>query len=195
MKKKVITLVMIILITAATPAHAYYTVKSGDNLWKISQSYRMKYSDILTLNPQLQNVNQIWIGQHINVKSQDTATDITDYAQSLQGITTYQYGGQNAPYVTDCSGWTQYIYKQFGVTLPRVSKQQANIGTSATFQNMKKGDLMFFSTASDKTVNHVGIYLGNGYWISNLSSKQNVAILSIYGSWTQKYFLWAQRVI
>lgn len=60
---------------------------------------------------------------------------------------------------------------------------------------MKKGDLMFFSTREDKVISHVGIYLGDNYWISNLSSKQNVTILSTWSNWTQRYFLWAQRVI
>jgi cell wall-associated NlpC family hydrolase len=60
---------------------------------------------------------------------------------------------------------------------------------------MKKADLMFFSTRADKVITHVGIYMGDGYWISNLSTKQDVEILSTWGNWTQKYFLWAQRVL
>lgn len=174
---------------------AAYTVKSGDTMWGISKQYSMNYNDILHLNPQLSNPSLINIGQKIVVRSGDKATDITDYAKALQSVTKYQYGGQNAPYVTDCSGWTQYIYKQFNINLPRVSKDQANVGTPITFKNMKKGDLMFFSTRPDKVISHVGIYLGNNQWISNLSTKQNVTVLSTYGTWTQQYFLWAQRVI
>ena len=83
----------------------------------------------------------------------------------------------------------------FGINLPRTSAEQATMGTPVTFDNMKKGDLMFFSTREDKEITHVGIYMGDDYWISNLNSEKDVEILSTWGTWTQKHFLWAQRVI
>lgn len=193
--KKLLLLIPIILMCSTTAANAAHTAKSGDTMWKISNEYNMKYSDLVSLNPQIKNTNSINIGDQIAVRSGDTVTDLTDYAKNLKSITTYQYGGQNAPYLTDCSGWTQHIYSKFGITIPRVSKYQANIGTPITFKNMKKGDLMFFSTREDKVIHHVGIYLGNGYWISNLNDSKDVTILSIWETWTQKYFLWATRVI
>lgn len=193
MKKLLLTLIILLLLP--TVASAEYYVKKGDTLWGISQKYNTSYSNLLSLNPHISNPNLINVGDYIVIPSGDKATDLTDYAKSLQGVTKYQYGGQNAPYVTDCSGWTQYIYGKFGITLPRVSRDQAKVGTPITFKNMKKGDLMFFSTRQDKVISHVGIYLGDNYWISNLSSKQNVTILSTWGTWTQQYFLWAQRVI
>lgn len=164
-------------------------------MWKISQKYNMSYSDLVSLNPQISNPALINVGQSVAVRSGDTATDLTDYAKNLQSVTSYLYGGNNPPYKTDCSGWTQHIYAKFGITLPRVSKQQANVGIPVTFQQLKKGDLMFFSSNSDKVINHVGIYLGNGYWISNLNSKYSVKIESVYSNYCQKYFLWGQRVI
>ena len=179
------------------PSHAMaaYTVKSGDTLWKISQQYNMSYTDLVSLNPQIKNANSIFVGQKIAVRSGDTATDLTDYAKNLQSITEYLYGGNNPPYKTDCSGWTQHIYSKFGVNIPRVSKSQANIGKPVTFQQLQKGDLMFFSTNADKTINQVGISLGNGQWISNLNSQYNVKIESVWSSYCQKYFLWGARVI
>lgn len=192
--KKLILLVSMLLILPTTASAQYY-VKNGDTMWKIAQNHNMNYSNLISLNPHIENPNLIHIGDYIIITSKDKATDLTDYAKSLQGVTKYVYGGQNPPYETDCSGWTQYIYGKFGIKLPRVSKDQARVGTPITFKNMKKGDLMFFSTRDDKVISHVGIYLGNNYWISNLSSKQNVTILSTWSKWTQDYFLWAQRVI
>ncbi|MED4061686.1 NlpC/P60 family protein [Priestia megaterium] len=192
--KKVITFLITFLLIPSQ-AMAAHSVKSGDTMWKISQQYKMSYADLISLNPQISNPALINVGDKIAVRSGDTATDLTDYAKNLQSVTSYLYGGNNPPYKTDCSGWTQHIYAKFGISLPRVSRQQANVGTPITFQNMKKGDLMFFSSNSDKVINHVGIYLGNGYWISNLNSQYHVKIQSIYDSYTQKYFLWAQRVI
>ena len=45
------------------------------------------------------------------------------------------------------------------------------------FQELQLGDLMFFSTRKDKSITHVGIYMGNDYWISNLNEESNVKIL------------------
>lgn len=192
---KKIVLILSLLLIIPTAASAEYYVKSGDTMYKIAQKNGMTLSNLISLNPHISNPNKLNIGDYIIITSKNLATDIIDYAKSLQGVTTYVYGGQNPSYQTDCSGWVQYIYEKFGISLPRVSRDQARVGTPITFKNMKKGDLMFFSTRNDKVISHVGIYLGNNYWISNLSSKQHVTILSTWGKWSQQYFLWAQRVI
>lgn len=193
MKKTLILLLMMLCVT--TSASAQYYVQRGDTMTTIAKKHGMGLSDLIKLNLHITNPDMIHIGDYIVIRSGTKSEDIVAYATSLEGVTKYVYGGQNAPYQTDCSGWTQHIYGKFGIQLPRVSRDQARVGTPITFKNMKKGDLMFFSTASNKVVNHVGIYMGNDYWISNLSSRQHVTILSTWGSWTQKHFLWAQRVI
>lgn len=193
MKKLLLTLV--ILLLTVTTANAQYYVKKGDTMTGIAKKHNMSYATLKALNPHMLNPNKIHIGDYIIIKSKDTTTDLVDYAKSLQDVTTYVYGGTNPPYKTDCSGWVQHIYGKFGVKLPRVSKDQARVGTPIIFKNMKKGDLMFFSDRSDKVITHVGIYLGDNYWISNLSSGDDVKILSTWGAWTQKTFLWATRVI
>ena len=186
------------VLGGATAASAQHIVKKGETLGGIAKQYGMSYKDIIELNPQFPNPNLIHVGDKVIFRTSDKAQDIIDYARSLQDRTNYTYGGQenfNPPLNTDCSGWTQHIYGKFGIKLPRVSRDQAKIGTPVKFQDMKKGDLMFFSTRADKVITHVGIYMGNDFWISNLSTKQDVEILSTFGSWTQKYYLWSQRVI
>jgi cell wall-associated NlpC family hydrolase len=174
---------------------AEYNVKPGDAFWKIAKNHDMTLTDLIHLNPHVKNPNRINPGDKMVVRTGDTISDIIDYAQALKEVTVYQYGGQDAPLLTDCSGWVQAIYKEFGVKLPRVSRDQARVGTPIKFQNMKAGDLMFFSTASDKTITHVGIFMGEDYWISNLNSKKGVQVMSTWGPWAQNYFMWAQRVI
>lgn len=177
------------------PVEAAYIVQPGDAFWKIASHHRMSLSDLIRINPHIADPNQINPGDKMVVKTGDIASDVIDYAHSLKEITVYQYGGQQAPRVTDCSGWVQSIYKEFGINLPRVSRDQAKVGQPVKFQDMKKGDLMFFSTRADKVITHTGIYMGGDLWISNLNSKKSVEILSTWGPWSQKYFLWAQRVI
>jgi peptidoglycan DL-endopeptidase LytE len=197
-KKLIAALTAAMVLGGATAANAQHIVKKGETLGGIAKQYGMGYKDIIELNPHFPDPNLIHVGDTVIYRTADRAQDIVDYARSLQDRTTYTYGGQEnfkPPLYTDCSGWTQHIYGKFGIKLPRVSRDQAKVGTPVKFQDMKKGDLMFFSTRADKVITHVGIYMGDGYWISNLSTKQDVEILSTFGNWTQKYFLWAQRVL
>jgi peptidoglycan endopeptidase LytE len=177
-------------------AGATYPVHKGDTLNGIAYKYRMGYQDLRSLNPQIGNPNQLYIGQSIVVRTPDKASNLVDYAKVLKSQTKYVYGADYslAPYKADCSSWTKHIYAKFGVQLPRTSREQAHVGTSISFSNMKKGDLMFFAN-NGITISHVGIYMGNGQWISNLNTANSVQTFSIWGSWTQQKFMWAQRVL
>jgi len=154
----------------------------------------MTLKDLISLNPHIVNPNDIKPGDYIVIRSNvEKKKDLVDYARSLQESTVYQYGGQNAPYLTDCSGWTQFVFKKFGIQLPRTSAQQATTGTPVKFNDLLIGDLMFFSTRADHKITHVGIYMGDNYWISNLNQKMDVEILSTWGKWTRAYFQWGAR--
>ena len=154
----------------------------------------MSLSDLISLNKHIKDPNKIKQGDFIVIRSGvETQKDLVDYAKSLQSVTAYQYGGQNFPYETDCSGWVQGIYKKFGVTLPRVSKDQAKTGTPIKYQDLQIGDLMFFSTAADKHITHVGIYMGDENFISNLNKEKDVKIMPIWGSWSRENFMWGTR--
>lgn len=175
-------------------AHAEYWVQKGDSMSKIATEFHMSLKDLLSLNKHITNPNYIKPGDYIVVRTgTETQKDLVDYAKSLQAVTAYSYGGQNFPYETDCSGWVQGIYKKFNVQLPRVSRDQAKTGTPVKFADLQIGDLMFFSTAADKHITHVGIYMGDNYWISNLNSDKDVQILSTWGTWSRQHFMWGTR--
>lgn len=187
-------LALLMVLGISTQASAQHYVEKGETLSKIAKEYGMTLSDIISLNPHIENPNVIHPNDYIIVRTKtETQKDLVDYARSLQSVTAYSYGGQNFPYETDCSGWAQGVFKKFGVSLPRVSRDQAKTGTPVKFDQLQIGDLMFFSTRADKTITHVGIYMGNDYWISNLNEEKDVEILSTWGSWSQKYFLWGTR--
>lgn len=177
-------------------AHAQHYVTKGETMFSISKEYKMNLADLISLNKHIKNPNRINPGDYIVVRTEtEKQADLTDYAKSLESVTAYSYGGQNFPYSTDCSGWVQGIFKKFGVNLPRVSRDQAKVGTPVKFENLQIGDLMFFSTdTKTKVITHVGIYLGNDYWISNLNSKKSVEIMPVWGSWSRQYFMWGTRI-
>jgi peptidoglycan endopeptidase LytE len=197
MKKLLATLVALSLsLGFASVSHAQHYVQSGETMAKIARNQGMSLKDLISLNPHIKNPNLIHVGDYIVIRSEtEKQKDLVDYARSLQDVTEYVWGGTQ-PTRTDCSGWVQSIYRKFGVNLPRTSREQAVIafGTPVKFPELQIGDLMFFSTRADKRITHVGIYMGNDYWISNLNEAKDVEILSNWGRWTQDYFLWGQRV-
>ncbi|WP_088189539.1 NlpC/P60 family protein [Desulfosporosinus sp. FKA] len=113
-------------------------------------------------------------------------------AKSLLG-TPYLWGG-TTPGGFDCSGFTQYVFASQGINLPRTSQDQAKVGTSVSYGDLKPGDLVFFSTAGNGTIDHVGIYLGNSQFISATTHK-GVAIYPLTSSYWLNAYKGAQRVL
>ena len=80
----------------------------------------------------------------------------------------------------DCSGFTQYVFSYFGITLPRVSQEQQNVGVLISRENLRPGDLVFFG----KPAHHVGIYVGNGKMIDAPHTGDVVRIQSLNSDFT-----------
>ena len=104
----------------------------------------------------------------------------------------------NGPSAFDCSGFTKYVYKKNGITLPRYSGHQANVGTKIAYNELQKGDLVFFDTAKGfhKKVNHVGIYIGDNKFIHASSARKQVMITSFsQKKFYKNRFLHGRRII
>jgi len=120
-----------------------------------------------------------------------TADKIIATAKKYIGVP-YVWGGTTTSGF-DCSGFTQYVFKQHGVSLLRTSKQQYSMGTSVSRSGLKKGDLVFFNT-SGSGVSHVGIYMGNNQFI-HASTSKGVTISSLTSSYWMGTYLGARRVL
>lgn len=116
-------------------------------------------------------------------------------AKSLIG-TPYVYGGESPQEGGfDCSGLTQYAYKQAGYTLNRISSDQAKQGISVSQSNLQPGDLVFFSFNGNNKIDHVGIYIGNGQMIHSPRTGSTVKTVNINVSYWQQRYVTARRII
>lgn len=83
-------------------------------------------------------------------------------ARQLLG-TPYVFGGSDPEKGLDCSGFVQYVLKQVGVNLPRISAQQATAGRRTDVSQLQAGDLVGWNNSSRNSgADHIAIYLGNG---------------------------------
>jgi len=83
--------------------------------------------------------------------------------------------GASGPNSFDCSGFTSFVYRQVGVSLPRVSRAQINAGERVSRSDLKPGDLVFFGSP----IHHVGIYVGGGSMIHSPQTGDVVKFSSI----------------
>jgi peptidoglycan DL-endopeptidase CwlO len=106
--------------------------------------------------------------------SKPAAGGVLGIAAQYAGIM-YVYGG-TTPAGFDCSGFTQYVFRQVGISLPRTAEDQRQATTPVS--NPQPGDLVFFGSPAY----HVGIYAGNGMMWDSPRTGKAVALRSIWSS-------------
>lgn len=112
-------------------------------------------------------------------------------ALTLRG-TPYRNGGSD-PTGFDCSGFTQYVFAQYGIGLPREVRGQYTIGRSVEPSDLAPGDLVFFTT-TDPGASHVAIAIGGDEFVHAPSSSGVVRVEHLSGGYWSPRFLGARRV-
>ncbi|TSI07354.1 C40 family peptidase [Lysinibacillus sp. BW-2-10] len=129
-------------------------------------------------------------GVYTNDAQAASPEELSTTAHKYIGIP-YQYGGTTTNGF-DCSGFTQRVFSDLGISLSRTSASQYAQGTAVSKSNLAAGDLVFFNT-SGRGVSHVGIYLGDNKFI-NASTSKGVVVAKLSESyWAQRY-IGAKRV-
>lgn len=131
------------------------------------------------------------IEESSNVPANPNGNEIVAFAKQFVGYK-YVYGGCT-PSGFDCSGFTQYVYKNFGYSLSRSSSAQASNGVGVSKSSLQPGDIICFSgSSSSKKVTHVGLYIGNGKFVHAANARKGVIISNVDGDGF--YYVCARRI-
>ena len=173
-------------VTVTSTSNGWSKIESGNINGYVSDQY-------LTANKPSNNENT---NNSNNSSTSNQASKVLSFARAQIGKS-YVWGAQG-PSSFDCSGLTYYVYKNsVGITLPRVSSAQGNVGVAVSKSNLQPGDLVFFDTsgANNGQITHVGIYAGNNMLIHASSGKGKVIETSMATSYWQNAFVKARRVL
>ena len=110
--------------------------------------------------------------------SSATGSRIASYAQQFVG-NPYVYGGTSLTNGTDCSGFTQSVMANFGISIPRTAGAQSNGGRPVSLSNIQPGDLLFYSGNGDYGIGHVTMYIGNGQVVHASNERTGIIVSSI----------------
>ncbi len=201
-----------------------HIVSKGDTLWSIAKKYGLSVKDIKLLNPKVRykrlkagmilsvskkrleklkklakerkkRLNGMLAKYRSKYRNDSGNQKIVRYAKRFLG-TPYVWGASSG-YAFDCSGFTQYVFKHVKHKLiPRISRRQAYYGMYVPRSRLIGGDLVFFDTHTPRRwyVNHVGIYIGNHYFIHASSAKHRVVITSLNKPFYSQRFMWGRRI-
>lgn len=128
------------------------------------------------------------VTQFPTVSGRTKGEKIVSYAKKFVG-NPYVWGGTSLTNGADCSGFVQAVYKAFGYSLPRCSKDQALKGRPVSLKKLQPGDLIFYKRGSG--IGHVTMYAGNGMCVQARGRAYGI-VMTRYDYSTPA---WARRII
>lgn len=137
---------------------------------------------------------------HIPVESAPAASrpatgkgSVVAAARSLTGLR-YKWGGESPKEGFDCSGLTWWSFRQVGVTLPRVSTEQYEVGAPVNRRDIRPGDLVFYRLPGAPKSLHVGIATERGTFIHSPREGGHVREDFLDSPYWRERFVGARRV-
>jgi cell wall-associated NlpC family hydrolase len=127
----------------------------------------------------------------VSPEPRSAADALVASALKLRG-TPYRNGGSD-PSGFDCSGFTQYVFAEHGMALPREVRQQFQAGAPVDVRALAPGDLLFFSTVAPGP-SHVGIAIGGDEFVHAPSSNGVVRVEHLGAAYWSRRFIGARRV-
>ena len=149
-------------------------------------------SDKKESNTSVESKNSSTTNNKTETESNKTkGTDIVAYAQKYLGYK-YVYGGDGSNNTFDCSGFTMYVFKHFGINLAHGANAQYNSGKGKKISkqsDLQVGDIVFLTDyETGKGIGHCGIYLGNGNFIHASTTTYTVTISSLNTMYKGRFY-------
>ena len=205
-KRKILTKAVAITVVCAAVAMVGAESISADTSAKTKQGVVLKTSELMVnkviVSPKkVEEQNTVQSSRSSNTTGKKntnssinrgvnkSSSQVANYAYNFLGRP-YVYGA-NGPNAFDCSGFTSYVYRHFGVSLPRTARSQFSAGSAVSRDNLAPGDLVFFNTVG--YLGHVGLYIGGGDFIHAASSGR-VKISSLNEGYYRTRYAGARRV-
>ncbi len=158
-------------------------IEVEDEWVKVSSGNKEGYahSDYLEIEEELPEARKyVPPAATVSAGSNSSGQAVVSYAKQFVG-NPYKYGGTSLTSGADCSGFTQSVYKKFGVSLSRTSAAQANNGRRVSLSDVRPGDLIFYDYGNGG-ISHVAIYIGDGQIIHAANSRSGIKISQMYHS-------------
>ena len=132
-------------------------------------------------------------GRQVRRDDDDLRASVVRTARTQVG-TRYCYGGDSPSKGFDCSGFTRWVYKRNGITLPRRASDQMKTGKKVSPKELRPGDLVFFGESGHEP-SHVGICSDRGTFIHCPSTGGKVREERLAAPWWQKSWMGAREVL
>lgn len=136
---------------------------------------------------------------NLNVSRGGSRRQDNDYKSKLANLIAQEMGkpykwGGTGPDSYDCSGLVYSLFGKLDISLPRTSRDQAKCGTYVSKEDLIYGDLVFFAS-NGKSINHVGIYVGNGEFVHSPNSGEVVKTTTLMSGYYANNYYTARRVL
>lgn len=171
--------------------NGWYKIKQGNETGYIRKDLvvdKIENVSVPVLAVETSNATPTAVGN----TSTPTGTAVVEYAKQFLGCK-YVYGGAG-PSSFDCSGFTQYIYKKFGISLSHSAVAQANNGKLVEKSNLQLGDLIIFRDWDNKSIGHCGIYIGNSKFIHAANPSRGVVTDTFASGYYYERYVSARRL-
>lgn len=129
-------------------------------------------------------------GKRLYTLTKDKWEQALNYSLDFLGID-YKFGGDSISAI-DCSAFVRRVFKRVGINLPRTSREQYTLGVDVSLDEIREGDLLFFSKRN--RINHVGIYIGNNLFIHAARKGKGVIVTKLDSPYVKKHLVGAKRI-
>jgi len=182
-----------------------YAAKEKSHKSQTEQKQQKKTKKKKKQKKQESNNNNSYARNSKNTQNKATAKSSSQTNKASQVISIglrykgvpYKFGSsKNTTRTFDCSSFTQRVFKQVGIKLPRDSRQQSKVGKHVSKGQLKKGDLVFFRSygSASPRITHVAIYAGNNTLLHTYGRPGVTTTKFRRTSWEQR-FEGARRVL